>query len=414
MKKNIIYICFIILSLSCNNRIKDQQMRITAQLMASQSIHFVQDSAFTIINHADHVLMHLSEINSFVKDIHFIPFYSKYPIGQIDKLIIFDKYVIVLDARKTESIYIFDISGQLLHVIAGKGAGPRDYLGLSDISINRDDSLIVVNDRLALQTLYFSLDGKFVKKTKASPCTYFEFFNNQFINLTSYRQSFSNKFNENFNLTISANDSILYKGFPYYPLQVDAVNHKGLNFNYKGELLYMPDLCDSIYQFVNDSTFTVKYVINQKKSLWNKRYDELSIREYSRLVVGSSYTCPCPPFLETENFIYYQVEVGYNEYIIGTHFFYDKLKKQSYKLGWIIEETTETITVPNVVPYPMTVYGNYYVGLALPHTIEGAVELQKNNKMIFENKEFSDILQNKVTDELEFILAMYELQSMSK
>jgi hypothetical protein len=374
--------------------------------MASRLLQIKQDSLTTVINHENAEILRFEDFNAKIKNIHYIPFFSKQPIGSVERLIIYDKYVIVLDAFKSECVFIFDISGNLINVIKNKGGGPKEYHGLSDISIHKEDSHIVLNDRLAPYLLYFTLDGQFVKKTRSTPCFRFEVFGDKIINLLGFAQSFSLDIHENYNVGVSINDSILYKGLPYYPLQVQAVDCRGLWYNHKDELLYQPQLSDSVYQFVNDSTLYVKYVVAQKKDIWEKRNENLSSQEYHTLVKESNYTYLRTPILETEQFLAYRIANGIMGHVASTGFWYDKNTKQSFTFGGYRNPEHQ----PNCVPSPMTVWGNYYVGMFLPDVIESFSKLKKMPGFTFGNEELNHILENDIREDLEFILVMYELQ----
>ena len=410
MKFNLLFLIWLVFLLSCNSGKKEDQYFITAKLLASGSMQRIQDSAITVINHEKMKTIPFREMKHKYKDIRYIPFYSKKPIGDIRKLIIFDKYVIVLDAHQTESIFIFDLSGNLLYIIADKGPGPREYYGLADISISKSDSLIVVNDRLAPFMLYYTLDGKFVKKTKTAPCFWFESFHDKIFNLVGFGQSYSHKMDENFNLTVSILDSVLYKSFPHYPLQIETVESQGLYFNYRDDLLYYSNKCDTIYQILNDSTYTTRFVVDQKKSLWNKRDEQLRYNEQNSLVKELGYTYLSTPILETEHFFSYCLNYGSNGSIINQIFHYNKRTGELFARG-AREYPADGLYIANVVTpgNMMTVHGNYNVGVLIPDEIDIFVEMIKND-VVFENEELSDILRNKVTEELEFILVMYELQ----
>ena len=86
---NILFITVFLPVLSCNFGGEEYQRRITAQLLASSSIQLIQDSSITVINHSEAEIMPYNDVNSKIKDICYIPFYSKNPIGGIDKLIIY-------------------------------------------------------------------------------------------------------------------------------------------------------------------------------------------------------------------------------------------------------------------------------------------------------------------------------------
>jgi hypothetical protein len=214
---------------------------------------------------------------------------------------------------------------------------------------------------------------------------------------------------ENFNLTVSVLDSILFRSFPHYPLQVQTVESHGLFYNYSDNLLYYSNKCDTIYQIINDSTYTARFVVDQAKSLWKKRHEQLGYIEQTALVKESGYTYLSAPILETEHFFSYCINYGSNGYVIGQIIHYNKQTGELFTRGE--RQSADAFYISNcVTPSLMkTVYGNYEVGIFIPDEIEIFVEMVKQN-VVFENEELSDILNNKVTEELEFILVMYELQ----
>jgi hypothetical protein len=315
-----------------------------------------------------------------IKDIRYIPFYSEEPVGIFDELIIYDDHVIVLDAFNSEKIYLFDISGKLIHIIDNKGGGPEEYHGLTDISISRKDTLIAIPDRLSLNMLYYSLNGHFIKKTKNAPCFYLEAFGDKIVNQTTFAQSYSQDIKQNYNLTISSNDSVIYKGFPYFPIQKEAVNGNGLQYNYEGKLLFTPVLCDTIYQIINDSTYVARYVVKQEKSLWKKKEEYLSMQQGFSLILHSNYTQLEPPILETEGFVSYQIKHEHNNRIASTTYWFDKKEI------------------------------NHYIGIYLSHEIEEMITLSKNNIVTFENEELRNILRDEKSKDIEFLMVMYKLQ----
>jgi hypothetical protein len=405
MKKMILITISVFFFHSCKNI--ENRHPVTSQILASASLQSRQDLPLEIINAHDVEWLPFTDINTKIKDIRYIPFFSEEPIGIVEKLIIYNDYVIVLDAFKSESIYIFDISGKLIHIIDDKGGGPEEYHGLMDISISQKDTLIAIPDRLSLKMLYYSLNGQFVKKTQAAPCFYLELFGDKIVNQATFAQSYSQNIEQNYNLIISSVDSVIYKGFPYYPLQKDAVNYNGLQYNYKDELLFTPVLSDTVYQIVNDSTYFAKYAVDQKKSIWAKRAEYLSTQQNSDLIKHSNYTHLQPPVLETEGFVSYQIAYEKNNRIASTTYWFDKNRKKSFTPKEIMIENKN---IPNLIPRPMTVYKNHYVGIYLPHEVEEMITLSKNNIVIFENEALRNILEDEKNKDMEFLMVMYEFQ----
>ena len=53
----------------------------------------------------------------------------------MDKVLVYDNKIYILDAFVAEKVFIFDKRGVLLKTIDNKGQGPDEYAGLSGMSI---------------------------------------------------------------------------------------------------------------------------------------------------------------------------------------------------------------------------------------------------------------------------------------
>jgi hypothetical protein len=406
MKTGIISISIFFCLFACKENKREHF--ITNQLMVSESLKYEQDSPIITINQKEFEEFPFVRINEKIKNIHYIPFFSKEPVGLFDQIIIYDNRVIVMDAYKSEAVYIFDLSGNFINMIDRKGAGPEEYHILSDIIISKNDKQIVINDPLVYHMLYFTLDGHFVKKVRSAPGCYFEIYDDKIINQTVYGQSYSRNIEQNYYLTVAANDSIIRKGFPYYPIQIQAVNSKSLQYNYKNELLFIPILSDTVYRLTSDSSYTAKYVINHKKSIWQKKEEYLTTEQISALVKESGYNYLKSPVLETEKHVFYQINAGVEaKYIQSRSYWYDKAKQKSFMIKM---PETGIKQAPKCIPTPIAIYGNYYVGIYLPHEIEAMIELARNKTVIFENEKLNQILHDEESKDMEFLMVMYELQ----
>ena len=404
MKKVIIY--FILLSVvGCRKQQSDTSYTYNVDMDGIELLARI-DTSYTVIDVENYKNISNKDLSTFIKDVKYIPLRSDEPIGIIDVLKIHEGRVFILDALKSESIFIFDLStGVLINRIHDKGQGPNEYMGLIDMTILNNQ--IVINDRLSYHTLYYTLDGVFIKKTRSMPSFFIEALGDVVVNQVTFSQ-LSYKDNVKFQLAFMLNDSVIRKGFPFYPIQNDAVNGKSLWCNSKNELLFSPVLSDTIYQIINDSLYCVKYVVEQKKSLWRRHNEYLDHNEHSRLVKQEGYTHFDYTFLETDDYILYPIRHQYKEFIREDIYLYNNTTGLSFRI--LPEEEGQVITT--FITKAQNVFGNYFVGVYEEYVIDGMRKfIKQDKKNLFQNQELKSILTSDIKD-LECILVLYEFNDI--
>lgn len=90
-------------------------------------------------------------------------------IGNIDKVIRFDSMIYLMDKYQNKSIYIFDIDGNYISTIFNHGNGPEDYLQLTDIFIDPEDSTLNVLSRIDNKLFKYDLKGEKLLSFKKTP-----------------------------------------------------------------------------------------------------------------------------------------------------------------------------------------------------------------------------------------------------
>jgi len=360
---------------------------------------------YIIISTEDFDRIEMPEYNDKIKDIKYIGLVSGDPLSTIYQLMVFDEKIYLLD-NIIEKVFIFGSDGKIIKIINDKGGGPQEYIGLGTMCVSRIDSCLIVSDRLSMHLLYYSLDGRFIKKERSIASCFIESYGDKIINQLDFAQSFSQDLNSNFHIVSSVADSVHRKAFPLYPIHRNAVVYNSLSYNSMGDLLCTPLFSDTVYQIINDSVYSPKYVIQQKKSLWNKKHEPLTVKEQFDLVRDDNYTCLGKPFLETDNFIAYRIQVSSGDVPLFAfnQYFYDKVKKQSFYFA--PEQAPKT--VPNYIPHTGTSYNNYFVGYISQNMIASVREWKKTHELYIENEEFSNLIDSDT--DWEAIIVMYELK----
>ncbi len=318
-------------------------------------------------------------------------------VGNIDKVIIRENRIYVLDASITEKIFIYDTLGHVVNIISGKGKGPGEYAALGDMSFDDCTNELLVSDQLMLSMLHFSADGKYLKTEKRFEGIYFEMFRGNTIHQLPYSQ---------YQFVETIGDSIKRKMFPYTPLQKRAPISRALFFNHNNDLLLKPVLSDTVYQILNDTAYQVKYVFKQQKSIWNKYDQPVGLQEFLLLINNSNYTYTKPPICETEQYLFFSmVEAKEGQSVVST-FFYSNADRITYALNF------EDMDFNDWLPYPIDVHGNQFVGFIEPEMIDNIKE-HMDKAPPLRNKELHQIIANapKFTNH---ILVLYEFKNKRK
>ena len=102
-------------------------------------------------------------------------------IGRIEKFLVYNNMIYVLDATIANSLLVFDIKGTFYNKIGNRGSGPEEYNRIIDFTIDTDkDEIIIVSDRCKM--IFFDILSGQYKKTLITepnyPITTIQYYNN--------------------------------------------------------------------------------------------------------------------------------------------------------------------------------------------------------------------------------------------
>jgi len=83
-------------------------------------------------------------------------------IGQIDELVITEKYIVILDIYQTASIYIFNRQGAFLKKIHRVGEGPGEYTQPTDMVVDEENELILLLHGYPSKVMKYDMNGDFI------------------------------------------------------------------------------------------------------------------------------------------------------------------------------------------------------------------------------------------------------------
>lgn len=262
----------------------------------------------------------MDEMLDRVKSIEYIKLDSSEPIGVIDKMIVTKDKIYILDCYTAQQIFVFDKTGNLLFRIKNKGRGPKEYQSIRDMQVDTIRNEILVNDAPARSYLYFSADdGAFLHREKGVANCYLAHIDSLYINYQIPGQDFND--HENWAILVSDKDSILYKGFEPTPLQNDNFINNSFTYDCDGKLLFTPVYSDTVYQFMSVSIVSPKYVIRQKKSIWNLYNQKIPPQEVDKLIKQKDYTRYAGKFLDGGNYASFEIAHKWDKYITPRPYF---------------------------------------------------------------------------------------------
>ena len=314
----------------------------------------------------------MDEMLDMVKSIDYIKLDSSEPVGVIDKMIVTNDKIFIMDSFAAQQIFVFDKTGKLLFRIKNKGRGPKEYISIWDMQVDTIRNEILVNDALARSYLYYSTDdGTFLRREKGIANCYLARIDSLSINLQIPGQDFND--DENWAILVSDKDSVLYKGFAPTPLQDNNFAVNSFTYDCDGKLLFTPVYSDTVYQFMSVSIVSPKYVIHQKKSIWNLYNQKIPPLEVDKLIKQNNYTRYAGKFLDGGNYASFEIAHKWEEYITPRPYFWDK--RTDIVFAWDTANVDEDAIVHEIIRQPIAVYGDTFFGTCSPQIPE---EYRKN------------------------------------
>lgn len=405
MKTNITYFLYVLLITicACNSKSKTHNHKKSGvDSLVSKELVYAGCDSIIQINTDQIEQITYTDFSQKICNVRYIPLKTSEPIGVIEKIIMYEDKIYVLDAQKAECIFIFDMKGNLLRILNDKGRGPKEYLGLEDMNIDKVRRELIINDRLMGGLLHFTLDGDFVKKSKSCPKS--DFFVKNGIVTSHITQSLSDK--GEFQVAVSVEDSILLRGFPIYPIRRQQGASRIFFMGNCDQVLCIPPSSDTIYQFISDSVYQAKYVLNHHKSIWEYKDIELTSKEYNNLIKTSGYSSIYGTLLEVDSLLYFSMEKSENGILLIKSYFYDKKEEKTY------EVLENKIDVNGILPHkPIAVYENSVCGIVQSYFLEAVKNVldtcsfQKNRL----NEDVKNVLQHWKM-ESDPVLVLYEFK----
>ena len=268
----------------------------------------------------------LSDLIS-IDSLVFLEYTDESLIGTIDKVIVSDKYIYIVDKETTNAIYRFDRRGNFLNSYKKRGRGPQEYLKLNDVSIFQDNIYVSAepNQFFVLDKNLTFVKSVDIKWTDDIPLPqfghYFSIINSDTV--LFYHPSASYHYHlYDLNKEAFVSSQIKRRG------TFDISDHRSLTRNASGKIYLSRNYNDTIYT-LRDNRFTPEYIVNFEQPMTDEE-----IKERLRLTVYNAFKFPpvqkmhhVNEFINSEDYISFEFVFKRQGYF----YFYHK-EKNSVKI----------------------------------------------------------------------------------
>ena len=297
------------------------------------------------------------DLSGIISEIEYIPLETNDSslIGNIDKLIAYNKGYIILD-KKRNKIFHFDKDGNFLSNIGALGNAPGEYLHLNDADIDvKNNVLTVIGNIKPLKLIEYSLDGLRMNERV------FKNINGERLAIDKLHlvthQTAPTKRKKGYSLYLSDRYGNLQNKFLQFEKHNDSYKTYNNTFIHYGDtIIYHKHLNDTIYQLVNNN-LKVRYVFNFGKATMPpevKKEFNINIAKYFE--ESKDFVEGIDIFLETDSYV--TASVSYKDYLFNI--FYNK---ETEKLT-CISTTTDNMTA--IIKEPICTYNNEFISILDP------------------------------------------------
>lgn len=206
-------------------------------------------------------------------------------IGSISNIQIRNNLIFVLEGRKSEDLFVFDMNGKFIARVGKKGAGPGQYIRIADFDIDEDRQLIVLADMHQEHLLFYDLDSyqfKYSLKT--------DFYYNQFCSLPDGKVLF-------YGCNGFENPDNINDRDPYYLLKTDSLMNQEACY-WKADFVTPYRLLgmgkNNIYRYNNE----IHVYHHLFPSIWKYKTDRI---EPAYTIELDGYSFPNTQFLNEES-----------------------------------------------------------------------------------------------------------------
>ena len=289
---------------------------------------------------------------------------DEFPIGNINKLIVTDECIYILDSNKARALFVFskfggidsiaftNKSGDLITYINKIGQGPGEYSNPSDFFIENETNNIVICDGNRRKIIFYSPIGEFLREIKLD-FPIIGVIQDENNNIVLDRGNFPEPNVKNYIVSINNEGKITKEWVPIYPYLMGMImipRNPLQKFN--NNIYYLPALSNDIY-VIEDGDAKIKYRINLGKDRPTiGLFEEVHTLHPKQYLESLQKKVSLINFIQTKDYLHLDFRKGENHY----SYYYNKSTKKS--LLFFLKNPNKN---GNVITTPIATYEDRFI-----------------------------------------------------
>lgn len=266
---------------------------------------------------------------------------TSFLIGRVDKLLVTDDYIFILDQKITHSVFGIDKDGNKALHINAVGVAPGEYLFMTDIAYEANKKELLIHCKMKKKILHYDLKGNFLYE-KEVPYNIRKFcpINNSFAYYCEYYENHHLKkdnYSPNVFLLDSSSTFVPQNAVSYFipPINQAIVWNSNCQFSrWKDTVSIKPDHGDIIYH-ITSNRIIPRYKLDFGLYSIDNRYWELVKQNDVKIeklhnFINDSGICESFWFFESHNYMYFTFRQRGNKYDV----LYSKKTAKMYNLRY--------------------------------------------------------------------------------
>ena len=351
MKKEILYILLSLIFVACTLRKEGQKGTEIDDIVSIPITDMETD---------------YGKLSDFAEEVKMIPleFTDDCILGEIEKIVMSDSCIFIMEGDNQKGIYVFDHTGKYLYRIGSRGQGPEEFVDLSDFSLNEEERLIYLYDLARTKVLVFSFEGDFIKDIQM----------NYYADNFEYQNGLFYLYRENvvygdplYSLVIKDDKGKTVN--KYYPvIEKLSYTHDCIFRKLDNEILFVEDMHDSIFTIRGDK-LTPRYIVDYKDKSMSK-VDRESILKRTRMsltvLLESKKMAGIKDIFEINE----KVFINNIHIVIPKFTVYDKKTKEVKTFSHILNDFLFIS-----INHPIGQYKNYLISVGQQERLQAAIDV---------------------------------------
>ncbi|HSH53072.1 MAG TPA: 6-bladed beta-propeller [Bacteroidales bacterium] len=311
-------------------------------------------------------------LSQFVDNIEYVKLSSKKNayIGSIEKVIVTEDRIYVLDAYNSVDLFVFDRKGNFLFDLGKYGRGPGEFMGPYDFAIDWQAKEIVIYDARGIKLSFFNLeDGRFIRDERLD----FRF--RRFdIYQGTYIFYLDNPINKDIISNIIIRDKNLRVIDEHLKIKPDL---RGVHFlmptnfsHYKKSLFFTAPFDYSIYLY-RDKVFKKYISVDFGDRNAPEAYYGKYARSEDRWKARGDAAYGVSNYFESDNFTFFLY------WINSTAYYYFSSKRDDTVIHTNNEKLNDDLGVGPLIRWPNAIYKNTLVWYQQPTTLLYNIDKKK-------------------------------------